>query len=259
MTIYNNILYNLNEADIDKPIYRIITIERLSELFDKRQLIFPQVKVWEDVYENFLLKSNFTDSDDSDFQIDDDFEEYYGQCWTLSRDSDALWRIYSTDKRSVRIKTTIRKLLNLIVDIFSNGSKSGIIADRKIGSVSYKTQEELERWANNQQVTRSNLQPFMEESLFIKRSAFEHEKEIRILYFADSVSDPKLIPNKKLVGFEIENPVNFIEEIAFDPRVEEPYLSAYKNSIVKRYLYPAERIIKSDLYSSIVFRFCFKN
>ena len=112
--IYDNILYNLDKADLDKPIYRIMTIERLSELFNKGQLIFPQVKAWEDVYENFLLKSNFTDSDGSDFQIDDDFEEYFGQCWSLTKDSDALWRIYSPDKKNIRVKTTIRKIAELL-------------------------------------------------------------------------------------------------------------------------------------------------
>lgn len=37
---------------------------------------------------------------------------YYGQCWSLTKDSDAMWRIYSNHKDGVRIKTTVGKLIS---------------------------------------------------------------------------------------------------------------------------------------------------
>ncbi|MDD4821705.1 MAG: hypothetical protein PHI48_04005 [Bacteroidales bacterium] len=88
-------LMNLEESDLDKPIYRIISIERLLEMFKFKELIFPQVKEWDDVYENFFIKSKFRDMNGEVFEIDDDLEEYYGQCWSFTKDSDALWRIVS--------------------------------------------------------------------------------------------------------------------------------------------------------------------
>ena len=42
-------------------------------------------------------------------------ENLYGQCWTKTRESDAMWRIYSPNKNGVRIMTTPRKLLTALL------------------------------------------------------------------------------------------------------------------------------------------------
>jgi hypothetical protein len=94
-------------------------------------------------------------------------------------------------------------------------------------------------------------------SLFLKRKEFLHEKEVRVIYWADNVYDSRLKENKKLVTFHI-NPNDFIEEISFDPRAENSYINAYKNYLKDEYKYPANQIVKSKLYQFKPFVFNIK-
>jgi hypothetical protein len=93
-------LINLSEKDFDRPIYRILPMNRLIEILLNKELAFPKVNLWEVVYENFFLKAYSNEI--AGFK--EDIERYFGQCWSFIKDSDALWRIYSNDKQSVRIK-----------------------------------------------------------------------------------------------------------------------------------------------------------
>jgi hypothetical protein len=141
----NSVLINLDNSDLDKSIYRIISIERLIEMFESNALIFPLVKVWDDVYENFFVKSKLRENNGEIFEIDDNLEEYYGQCWSLLKDSDALWRIYSPNKQGIRIKTTLRKIINLIdyQNTYIYDSGIGITEDAFIGRVKYLSKSKM--------------------------------------------------------------------------------------------------------------------
>ena len=102
---------NLKDNQLDAYIYRVFPLERLYELFRNRQNVLVRPSKWEDPFENFILNSpaRLTDGTVVSFGFNNDF---YGQCWTLLPSSDALWRIYSPDKTSVRVRTTVRKLLS---------------------------------------------------------------------------------------------------------------------------------------------------
>lgn len=252
-------LKNLKNSDLDKPIYRIISIERLMEMFECKELIFPQVKVWNDVYENFFIKSRLRDMNGEEFEIDDDLEEYYGQCWSFLNDSDALWRIYSPNKQSVRIKTTLRKITDVInsqnTSIPSSGV--GIIEDTFLGKVRYMSRKKIQESIQSKGIVYTDIMPNIVDSLFLKRIEFKHEKEVRIIYYADRDVDSKLKPDSKLIAFNI-NPFQLIEEIAFDPRGEDSYISAYKNYLVSKFNYPEKKIVKSSLYKFTPFVFDIK-
>ena len=102
-------LIHLTEEDLDKPIYRIFSFKRLEEIFKEKKLTLAKPKKWDDPFENFILNSTGTLPDGREFQIG--FRDnYYGQCWSLTVESDAMWRIYSPEKDGVKVKTTIRKL-----------------------------------------------------------------------------------------------------------------------------------------------------
>jgi hypothetical protein len=119
----------LKEKDLDKPIYRIFSFERLKQIFDEQQLTLVKPSLWDDPFENFILNSTGRLPDGRVFEIR--FRNtFYGQCWSLTRESDAMWRIYSPDKNGVKVKTTIRKLFSSFFNIVEthrkvNGNLSG--------------------------------------------------------------------------------------------------------------------------------------
>lgn len=89
---------NIKESEFDDHIYRIISYDRFLEMFDSCNNILVKPKLWEDTFENFTLKSKLRYPDGSEIVLDA-HERLYGQCWTTSKASDAMWRIYSPDKK----------------------------------------------------------------------------------------------------------------------------------------------------------------
>ena len=111
--------YNLKEKDLDKYIYRIISLERLEELFTTKNNVLVKPSKWEDLFENFILKSKVRLSSGEIIEYNF-YDRFYGQCWTLHSVSDAVWRIYSPNGDKVRIRTTIRNLLESLYESHPN-------------------------------------------------------------------------------------------------------------------------------------------
>lgn len=221
-------------------IYMILKLDYLLNIFKNNELYFSNIyQSWEDPYELFLLRHNcYVDG----VLIRDHYlkvaKRMYGQSWSLLRDSDALWRIYSRDKMSVRIKTSFGKMLNVIKQA------SGIMwCAPGFGKVKYMNINDINMWVNDlvEQGTGVYDMSFMN-SLFIKRNEFLHEQEIRFVLWLSGESS-----YKNTFSLHV-NPFDLIEEIAFDPRLKEnEYQSKKKdiNTIIENKI----PIIKSDLYA----------
>lgn len=254
----DNYLINLYEEDLDKPIYRIFSIKRLIELLTDKKLYMSKVNSWEDVYENFFMKCKFYNHGYDVSGLKEQSESIFGQCWSLTEDSDAMWRIYSLERNSVRIKTTLRKLVNIITydRTIVTPDGIGVINDTFLGAVKYKNKDELDNWIKIQVLDSKNLANIIKDSLFIKRDCFQHESEIRVIYLADLNDDQKLVPYSipTLISFDI-TPIELIDEIAFDPRVDMSFLNAYKDYIIKMFSFPENKITKSNLYDFKPFTF----
>jgi hypothetical protein len=50
-------LLNLKKGDLARPVYRIVSIERLVDLFTSNENVLISPSKWEDTFENFILKS----------------------------------------------------------------------------------------------------------------------------------------------------------------------------------------------------------
>src|ERR1700730_8691021 len=81
-------------------LYRIIPFTYAVEMFERRELSMACPSSWEDPYEAL---SEFSDP-----------LAFFAQCWCKDSVSDAMWRIYSPDRQSVRIKVS-RLNLNMQV------------------------------------------------------------------------------------------------------------------------------------------------
>lgn len=247
----HNLIF-LTEFELDKPIYRVFSFDRLKEIFIERKLTLVKPKAWEDPFENFILSSTGYLSDGREFQIN--FRDnFYGQCWTLTKESDAMWRIYSPTLDGVKVKTTIRKLFTPLFDWCGHHFKpNGEIYNLNsfIGKVQYSSSKTLISVLEDEE--RMNYKVFDQSgrgqasTFFYKRIAFKHEKEIRIIYNSlNSNSD------NPLFKFDID-PNFLIDEIVFDPRMTIDNYSEYKRQICE--LGFQKSIIQSGLYKIKNFR-----
>lgn len=229
-------LLNLEHIDINTYIYRIISLERLLQLFHTGSNVLVSPTKWEDSFENFILNSKVRLM--SGEIVDYGFgEEIYGQCWTLHDSSDAMWRIYSSDKSSVRIRTTIGALYDSLC--LSNKHLAEVTCC--IGGVQYCSESEIFEIAHtifdDYGISVDNIF----KSLLLKRNAFSHENEVRLLHH--------YLGKEKIAvyGYKV-NPHDLISEITIDPRKSDSEFEITKLIIEKSIGYTGI-INKSDLYS----------
>ena len=228
----------LNGVDEDTPIYKYMPLRYTLAMIQHRQLVLNRVNTWEDVYENYILKQDYEMQGGGHVDVINQADGIYGQCWTVKRDSDAMWRIYSQDKKTIRIKTTVGKLFDTLYVTNKN------MADTYIGRVLYQDQAQID--ADVQSLSPMSPNDFlhcMVKGAFVKRIEFSHEEEVRIVRIMDS-HDSFLAAD--LLYFNIEE--DFIEELCIDPRVDNATEEDIRTQLVATGA-PAHTVIKSQLYS----------
>ena len=240
----NNLIF-LTDAELDKSIYRIFSFSRLEEIFSEKKLTLVKPKKWDDPFENFILNSTGVLPDGR--YVEMSFRDnYYGQCWSLTRESDAMWRIYSQNKDGVKVKTTIRKLFTPLFDVGGHYTTvNGVVYNLSsfVGKVKYESQKSLiemlkdEKRMSNKIFDQSGWG--QASTFFFKRVAFKHENEVRIIFY------PQNPINSDYFKFDID-PKDLFDEIVFDPRMEELDYEA-KNSVLLSWGYN-KKISQSELY-----------
>ncbi len=249
---------NIEEADLDKPIYRIVNLDYVVEMLRNDSNILVSPKLWDDPFENILSHVKFNDVAKDRVTMAKDNLTYL-QCWSYSSENDLLWRVYSPKGNSVRLKSTPRKLfecLNKSKTILSIKNNPSIIEFDSIldlpeyegievfvGNVIYLTKPEIYSFLKN-----INHVKFKEliSSLFIKREPFINENEFRIALWHCDTYNPHIFEIKSDF-FEYQCIFNeYIDEIVFDPRLPQ-----YKYEALSKTLYELGAqctIAKSDIY-----------
>jgi hypothetical protein len=235
----------------EQYVYRIISVDRLIELFSNKQNVLVSPKKWEDPFENFILKSKarLPDGEIVDFGFGDDF---YGQCWTRHKASDAMWRIYSPSSNGVRIRTTIPKLAHSLASALQPWQNVQCF----IGKVKYLNNAKMMEFANTVFKGKINPQAYeLAKTLLIKRPAFRHENEVRLLYFekANGISG-------SIYKYDID-PHSLIDQIMIDPRLDYSAFQNVKADIKSKTNFKG-RILRSLLYAppkNMVFPFGLQN
>lgn len=177
-------------------------------MFATKKNVLVKPEVWEDTFENFILKSQVK-SVSGEVCTYNFHEEMYGQCWTKESSSDAMWRIYSPNKDCLRIRTTVRKLIESLYAAHKNHSTIMCC----IGKVEYLNDKDLMMRANSTFDESGISVENLFRSLLIKRRAFRHENEVRILFHNFQRGDV----SSKIYSYPI-NPDNLIDQIMVDPR-----------------------------------------
>lgn len=229
--------------DLDQEIYRIFPVHRIEEMFSSQRLTLVKPQVWDDPFENFLLNCTAVEEDGTEVGLSVLAASWFGQCWTLNADSDAMWRIYGQKKDGIRIKTTIRKLFSAAWEPHNTFS----FLKYFVGKVSYHTREELESFLRDTSfwsIAIGGQNDGFAKTLLMKRTEFIHENEVRILVNI-AVTDN----DKRIEGILYKIPINtndFIDEICIDPRLSDIEANVLKEKI--KALGYAGAINQSELY-----------
>lgn len=163
---------NVISLDLDAPIYKYIPFKYLKLMIQNSNLYFGRVSSWEDVYENWFLKEQMVLPSGEKGSAKELIPGVFGQSWTLQEESDAMWRIYSRldrtlhdylDDTAVRIKTTARKLYNVIYANDEDFNTS------YIGAVKYLSQNDFLKM----QDSLSPLNPLDLSEVFVKSYFFK--------------------------------------------------------------------------------------
>lgn len=244
--LIKNVPIEEQRAFCNVPIYQILPVKYLIKIFRNNSLRFNNIlQSWEDPYELFMLKQKITVEGFPNFNAPLELQKnYYGQCWSLNKDSDAMWRIYSPDKESVRIKTTVMKMINVLKQ-----TRAMMRVAPLFGKVKYLTQDKITEWLlKTQNDKKLWIFDCFSRSLFVKRCEFEHENEIRFLIHNGNFDDAPTYDNvyDDYIDMQVE-PSTFIEEIALDPRLSDEDFEDRK--ILLSSITGNIPICKSDLYT----------
>lgn len=214
---------DLTEAELDQHIYRIMPEAFVISLFADRTNVLSRVHNWKDKFENFQLNlGGKLNGERFDYGFRNDF---VGQCWTRESLSEAMWGIYANDPeaRFLRIRSTPRKVLASLVAANLSMPQDTCF----IGKVQYKRERELQAYA--QRGGQLDLSPRRFAShLLLKRHAFKHEGEVRLLFFGDA----KDYDARGLYRYAVD-PHGMITQIMADPNRDRATWVADKAALQK--------------------------
>lgn len=236
----------IKNNEIDFPIYRYISIEKLFDIFNKKHMILKRPYLWDDPLEDDLFKQWFLYINKiiPSYNTNDEFiNNLYAQCWSLLEESDAMWRIYSKNKMGVKIKTTIRKLYNSLKDFQTKNNT--YMNSVYIGKVKYLLREIIMKRTKNNNINNIDNKKHIKgkvHSLLYKPDAFKHEDEVRLIL---DLGGDKCIKNQNKYYFRID-PYDLIDEIIFDPRMNDQIFEIFKEYFEK--IGFKKNIAKSDIY-----------
>ena len=227
---------DLEKTSKDAYIYRMFPLNRFYQLFSDNSNTLVSPKLWDDPYENYIMQAQVAMPNGE--LVGYGFKDrYYGQCWTQRTYSDALWRIYSSDHRSVRVRSTIRKLAESLIAHHPDLRNSNCF----IGKVKYQGNVELTDLANKVASTDNHGAILYAKTLLRKRRAFSHEKEIRLLF-----NDVENVCDGEIYQYDID-PHDLIDQIMIDPRIDKEEFIDIKNAIERRTKFQGS-IVRSTLY-----------
>jgi hypothetical protein len=225
---------------LTKLSIEFFSIDWFEKLIATRTNGLVNPEKWDDPFENFFLRSKAQMSEGTLVGLESISKDWYGQCWTRNKDSDAMWRIYSKDKTGVRVSTTIAKLFSGFYDAKNKFASLKYL----IGSVIYVDRLAIENFLATTSFTdlAKGGQPHnFAKTLLMKRPEFSHEQEVRLL-FNDCESNHGG-NGVAIFPFHWEA---IISDVALDPRLTEAEYEAEKRKILAMgFNFP---IAQSELY-----------
>jgi hypothetical protein len=245
----------LRIADPDAPIYRIFPLWFFEEALRRRQLVLSTPRRWEDPFEVLPWMVRIG-SKNADGYRQQSFSAYldhvYAQCWSNTKESDTLIRAYSRvvmdphhgrntcpRDEGVRVRSTARKLLRALRAACEGHKDKSCF----IGGVQYGDRNEIQRIIGNMIAKHgpeeSGRGANMARLLLLKRDAFSHEAEVRLICVTATQQTDDVVRARIDIN-------ETFDEVSFDPR-----LTAFERNervTVARSLGYEGPIVEIDLY-----------
>lgn len=231
--------------DENLAIYRYLGFDKFVHMIETNSLKFVRCKEWEDPHEGKIHRDeiNYYNSLIEDRSergapvgIPESLKKFssetlnytFGTSWSLANDHDAMWRIYSSDKRGLMIKSTLKKIESSIKNI---SLKPNCCLFYSIGKVTYDKKKEC-----------NNL-----EGWFNKRRAFDHEQEVRAVI---RVSAPAPMITGYFGGKVTYSPITsaLIDEVVIDPRASDWHVESVRSYCKSKEI---DKVSKSSLYDKL--------
>jgi hypothetical protein len=204
-------------------------------------MTFVKPDKWDDPFENLIAKTiiKLETGNEPSFRDLGIRENSHGTCWTRKPTSDAIWRIYSPDKRAVRIESTPEIISRNISRWLKNYPKSKLY----IGAVDYVPYKQIKQKAKDfaRRVRSAELFKAAAESLLFKREEFSHEDEVRIILI-----DQYNMSKDRVLNVDVE-PHDIIQSVEIDPRASAEIVAVYKSYLINVLKFKGN-ISKSKLY-----------
>ncbi|MDD4237959.1 MAG: hypothetical protein PHT62_05330 [Desulfotomaculaceae bacterium] len=215
----------LDELKEYESLYRFTNLDTFLNILLTDSLVLVKPDLWDDPHEMSLIKSSIDKSIEDicagyEIAINDYravegliriqyiIDNLYAQCWSTLSESDALWRIYYNEGKALRLCTKIdqiRKHKNLTPSIVTYNDSSEIHH--------CKTEYDFYKLSTT------------------KRTAFSHEKEVRLIYYSDIDEDDLYARFLKLYKSDFLRRKNYILKTREEEN-ELNYPSILKNSSV---------------------------
>jgi hypothetical protein len=231
---------HIDNSDRGTKIYRIMSVDYLLDMFETKTNVLVKPSLWDDPSENFLFNTPMVQKNGTEY-VSILRDRAYGQCWSLNVESDAMWRIYAPKKNGVKIQTTISSLFNSLYQDTARYPKISCF----IGKVDYYPKKKLTNLAKE---IRDNGKSrdgsyYQAKSLMMKRIAFKHEEEVRLIYL-----DPCNLADRTIHKYRFD-PFSHVKSMTFDPRMGESLYRVYRKHIES--LGFTGKIIQSGLYKKM--------
>lgn len=155
-----------------RMLYRYISFEQLVDLQQRQALTLVLPEVWEDPTEKQIFNSIISKVDHpyAKAQLEIYKGQTFCQSWTTLDESDAMWRIYSSNNKSIRIQANEYDLLDLDNELVAKD----VEYSNKTIDLPRIPDSEIDDYIDI--IAQSVL-----DSLTRKRTAFSHEKEVRLI------------------------------------------------------------------------------
>lgn len=207
-------------------LYRIVSFDRAVQIFEREELHFAHPSTWADPYE-VRLRHPVS-------------HQFFGQCWCTKGVSDAMWRIYSPNHMGVRISTSTRKLRETLAPQVEAHNWM-----MRLEPVNYESQHTINSEMRSiQEDLRGQFNTYRAmDALFLKRDAFDHEAEYRVVIHNSAGTKDGAPAGLKLKV----NPHRIIDSILLDPRAPRELTEAF-TFFFKEKLKFKKRVAPSVLY-----------
>jgi hypothetical protein len=217
-----------NDLNTNSKVYRYMNVETFMSFIEAKRIHFTNINFWDDKWEVILSKVPTIDDDgELKFPLYSFHERIFVQSWSLKKESDAMWRIYSPVRTGLQIATSIEKF-KLI---------GGVKRCNVEKVVYFETIDDL--------LEKSSAHESLFRDALFKRSAFDHECEVRALIHGDFID--QFDARSTHVNLPLD-PSEFIEGIFIDPRADDWFINAIKKYCERIGL--AVQPIKSSLYET---------